>query len=296
MNMSGPHSDPNRLSVRKTHKLFIGGAFPRSESGRSYEIFGFDGNFIANVAQGSRKDARDAVIAARTGYRAWSQATAYNRGQVVYRIAEMIEGRRAQFITDVMQAEGLSRTDATESVNIAIDRLVWYAGWSDKLTQVLGNGNPVAGPFFNISVPEPMGVVATVAPNESSFLGLISVIAPTLVAGNSIVLVASETRPIPAINFGEVLATSDVPAGVVNILTGQAREIMPWLASHGDVNALDLTGLADQQLAGELAGSAAGTIKRLLRPIQNHDWHTEPGLGALRSVVEIKTVWHTQGL
>jgi acyl-CoA reductase-like NAD-dependent aldehyde dehydrogenase len=291
--VTNPHSP--RLSVRKTHKLFIGGAFPRSESGRSYEVFDSNGTFLANMSKASRKDARDAVVAARAGQRLWSQATAYNRGQVLYRVAEMMEGRRTQFVTEVAHAEGVDTSHAENLVADAIDRWVWYAGWCDKLAQVMGNANAVAGPFYNFSVPEPTGIVACVAPADSSLLGLVSVLAPALVPGNSCIVVASTARPVPAISLAEVIATSDVPAGVVNILTGDPAEIMPWLASHGDVNALDLSGLDEPDLALELEQLAAGTIKRVRRPVPGHDWRGDPGIGALRSFVETKTVWHTMG-
>lgn len=282
----------DRVEVRKTHKLFIGGAFPRSESGRSYPVTDVSGAFLANVAQGSRKDARDAVIAARTGFRAWSSATAYNRGQVLYRVAEVMEGRRAQFAAEVAAGEG---ADASV-VDAAIDRWVWYAGWTDKIAQVMGQANPVAGPYFDFSVPEPTGVVAIAAPQESSLLGLVSVVAPAVAAGNSVVVVTSAARPIPAVTLAEVLATSDVPAGVVNILTGHAAEIMPWLASHGDVNALDLTGIDDPTLAADLEREAAGTVKRVRRPDPDEDLSADPGLGRLRWLLETKTVWHPLGV
>jgi acyl-CoA reductase-like NAD-dependent aldehyde dehydrogenase len=282
----------DRLEVRKTHKLFIGGAFPRSESGRSYAVSDASGAFVANVAQGSRKDARDAVIAARTGFRAWSAATAYNRGQVLYRVAEVMEGRRAQFVAEVAAGEG---ADASV-VDAAIDRWVWYAGWTDKIAQVMGQANPVAGPYFDFSVPEPTGVVAIAAPQASSLLGLVSVVAPAVAAGNAVVVVASAARPIPAVTLAEVLATSDVPAGVVNILTGHAGEIMPWLASHADVNALDLTGIDDPALAADLEREAAGTVTRVRRPDPDEDLWADPGLGRLRWLLETKTVWHPLGV
>lgn len=285
----------DRLEVRKTYKLFIGGAFPRSESGRTYEVAGADGTFLANAAKASRKDARDAVLAARKGTGAWSAATAYNRGQVLYRVAEVMEGRRAQFAADVRAAEGGSAKKAERQVDAAIDRWVWYAGWADKLAQVLGSANPVAGPFFNFSVPEPSGVVAAVAPQDSSLLGLVNVIAPTIVSGNAILVVASTDRPIPAITLTEVLATSDVPGGVVNVLTGDPAEIMPWLAAHADVNGLDLTGVEDPELATALEREAAGTIKRVRRP-STADGYGDPGLGPIRSFVETKTVWHPMGV
>ncbi|MFM8894068.1 MAG: aldehyde dehydrogenase family protein, partial [Actinomycetales bacterium] len=258
--------DQDRIGVRKTYKLFIGGAFPRSESGRSYQALNAQGGFLANVAKASRKDARDAVLAARAGHRSWSAATAYNRGQVLYRVAEVMEGRRAQFAADVAQAQGCTAAMADWFACAAIDRWVWYAGWSDKLAQVLGTANPVAGPYFNFSVPEPTGVVASVAPAHCSLLGLVSVIAPAIVSGNACIVIASQTRPIPAVTLAEVLATSDLPAGVVNILTGDPAELMPPLAGHGDVNALDLAGITDPELATTLAREAAGTVKRVRPP------------------------------
>lgn len=291
--MSEPPTE--RISVRKTHKLFIGGTFPRSESGRSYEVHDADGGFLANAAKASRKDARDAALAARSGYRAWSGATAYNRGQVLYRVAEVMEGRRAQFAAEVAQAQGCSNAQADWIACAAIDRWVWYAGWTDKLAQVLGNANPVAGPYFNFSLPEPTGVVAAVAPGPCSLLGLVSVIAPVIVSGNACIAIASHSRPLPAVALAEVLATSDVPAGVVNILTGDPAELMPWLATHADVNALDLTGLDDADLAVTLEREAAGTVKRVRRPQPDIDWRAEPGLGSMRDFLEIKTVWHPLG-
>ncbi len=286
----------DRVEVRKTHKLFVGGAFPRSESGRTYEVINARGEFLANVAKASRKDARDAVIAARTGFKSWSKATAYNRGQVLYRIAEVMEGRKDQFINDIQDAEGLSNKKATAQTNQAIDRVVWYAGWADKYAQVLGNTNPVAGPFFNFSIPEPTGVVAAVAPQDSSLLGLISVIAPIITSGNSVIVIASTNSPIPAITLSECLATSDVVAGNINILTGDPAEIMPSLASHGDVNALDLTGITDPQLHQSLEIEAAGTVKRVRNSPANPDWHATPSLSRLRAFTEVKTVWHPMGM
>ncbi|PHX61468.1 MAG: aldehyde dehydrogenase [Actinobacteria bacterium] len=284
----------DRVEVRKTYKLFIGGAFPRSESGRTYEVHDTDDKFLANAAKASRKDGRDAVLAARKGFGAWSSATAYNRGQVLYRVAEVMEGRRDQFIADVRAAEGLGDKKSARVVDTAIDRLVWYAGWADKYAQVLGNTNPVAGPYFNFSIPEPTGVVAAIAPQNSSLLGLVSVIAPIIVTGNVVIVVASTLRPIPAITLTEVVATSDVPSGVINVLTGDPAEIAPWLASHGDVNAIDLTGVTSAELAKNLEVEAAGTVKRIRRPAQPN-WLATPDLGHLRSFVETKTVWHPLG-
>lgn len=285
-----------RIDVRKTYKLYINGAFPRSESGRTYAVSDAKGRFLANASLASRKDARDAVVAARAAQAAWWKATAYNRGQVLYRIAEMLEGRRAQFEDELAKAEGLSGRKAASVVDAAIDRWVWYAGWSDKIAQVLGSSNPVAGPYFNFSVPEPTGVVAAIAPQRSSLLGLVSVVAPIIVGGNACVVVASQDRPLPAITLGEVLATSDLPGGVVNILTGRPTEIGPWLASHLDVQSLDLTGVEDDALATEMQVSAAVNVKRVLNPPRREpDWSEDPGLGRIRQFVETTTVWHPIG-
>ena len=286
----------DRVEVRKTHKLFVGGAFPRSESGRTYEATNGQGEFLANVAKASRKDARDAVLAARTGFNSWSKATAYNRGQVLYRIAEVMEGRKDQFISDIQDAEAVSAKKATNQTDQAIDRVLWYAGWADKYAQILGNTNPVSGPFFNFSIPEPTGVVAAVAPADSSLLGLISVIAPIITSGNSVIVIASTASPIPAITLSECLATSDVIAGNINILTGDPAEIMPSLASHGDVNALDLTGITDPELQKALQIEAAGTVKRVRTAPVNPDWQATPSLSRLRAFTEVKTVWHPMGM
>jgi acyl-CoA reductase-like NAD-dependent aldehyde dehydrogenase len=280
--------------VFKTYKLFVGGKFPRSESGRVYEVADSKGDWLANAPLGSRKDARDAVSAARKAFGGWAGATAYNRGQILYRIAEMLEGRREQFIREVADAEGLSKAKAGAVVDAAVDRWVWYAGWTDKIGQVTGAANPVAGPFFNLSTPEPTGVVAVLAPQESSFLGLVSVVAPVIATGNTAVVVTSHRRPLPALSLAEVLATSDLPGGVVNILSGKAAEIGPHLAAHSDVNAIDLTG-ADGELARDLEVAAAGTLKRVLRP-HGEDWTAEPGIDRLRAFLETKTVWHPIGV
>jgi acyl-CoA reductase-like NAD-dependent aldehyde dehydrogenase len=285
-----------RLAVRKTYKLYVGGAFPRSESGRTYEARAADGRFLANAALASRKDARDAVVAARKAFGGWSSATAYNRGQVLYRVAEVLEGRRAQFVAEVADAEGVKRGAAERQVDAAIDRWVWYAGWSDKVHQVHGSSNPVAGPYFDFSVPEPTGVVAVVAP-ASSLLGLVSVVAPVVVTGNTCVVVAAESAPLPAVTLSEVLATSDVPGGVVNLLTGRAAEIAPWLASHMDVNAIDLAGVTDAELATELERAAADNLKRVVRPpLGEPDWEADPGLDRMLAFLETKTVWHPVGI
>ncbi|MFI1604323.1 aldehyde dehydrogenase family protein [Streptomyces griseofuscus] len=282
-----------RLSVFKTYKLYVGGKFPRSESGRVYEVTDPKNNWLANAPLSSRKDARDAVVAARKAFGGWSGATAYNRGQVLYRVAEMLEGRREQFVREVAEAEGLSKSKAAAVVDAAIDRWVWYAGWTDKIAQVVGGANPVAGPFFNLSSPEPTGVVAVLAPQDSSFLGLVSVLAPVIATGNTAVVIASEKAPLPALSLAEVLATSDVPGGVVNILSGRPSEIAPSLAAHQDVNAIDLAG-ADEELAKELEIAAADNLKRVLRP-QIVDFTQTPGIERLTAFLETKTVWHTTG-
>src|SRR5690349_2173898 len=284
----------DRLAVRKTYKLYIGGAFPRSESGRSYPVLSSKGELLAHAAQASRKDVRDAVVAARKAVKGWSGATAYNRGQVLYRVAEMLEGRRLQFANEVAQAEGGSNRTALAQVDEAIDRWVYYAGWADKYAQVVGATDPVAGPYFTFSLPEPTGVVAVLAPQDSSLLGLVSVLAPVLVTGNTAVVVASQERPLPAISFAEVLATSDLPAGVVNLLTGFTAELAPWLASHRDVNAIDLTGAAPGARA-DLQAAAADNVKRVYVP-RSTDWAAEPGLSRLNAFVETKTVWHPIGV
>ena len=292
-----------RIEVRKTYKLYIGGAFPRSESGRTYEVSDSRGTFLANAAMGSRKDARDAVVAARGAFGKWATATAYNRGQVLYRVAELMEGRRAQFAAEVAAAEGLTPARADRVVSQAIDRWVWYAGWSDKLAQVLGGVNPVAGPYFNISAPEPTGVVAALAPQRSSLLGLVSVLAPIVVSGNTAVVLTSERRPLPAITLSEVLATSDVPDGAINLITGRTAEVAPWLASHQDVNAIDLAGAADaDNLAwADLERAGADNLKRVLRPAGDSedavepDWSRTPDLTRMKAYLETKTVWHPKG-
>ncbi|MYV37505.1 aldehyde dehydrogenase family protein [Streptomyces sp. SID1328] len=282
-----------RLSVFKTYKLYVGGKFPRSESGRVYEVTDSKGNWLANAPRSSRKDARDAVVAARKAFGGWSGATAYNRGQVLYRVAEMLEGRKEQFVREVAEAEGLSRAKAAAVVDAAVDRWVWYAGWTDKIAQVVGGANPVAGPYFNLSSPEPTGVVAVLAPQDSSFLGLVSVLAPVIATGNTAVVVASAKAPLPALSLGEVLATSDVPGGVVNILSGGTAELGAPLAAHQDVNAIDLAG-ADASLAKELEIAAADNLKRVLRP-QPVDYPATPGIDRMTAFLETKTVWHPTG-
>ncbi|RSN71593.1 aldehyde dehydrogenase family protein [Actinomadura sp. WAC 06369] len=281
-----------RLSVRKTYKLYVGGAFPRSESGRSYVVTDAKGRFVANASHASRKDVRDAVAAARKAFGGWSGRTPYNRGQILYRIAEMLEGRGAQF-ADELRTAGLSKAAASAEVDAAVDRWVWYAGWADKIAAVAGSANPVAGPFFNFSTPEPTGVVGVVAP-DSPLLGLVSTVAPAIVTGSTAVVVASEPTPLPAITLAEVLATSDLPGGVVNILTGRRAELAPWLATHMDVNALDLAGVPADAVA-DLEEKAAGNLKRVVRPDES-DWGAEPGTARITAFLETKTVWHPVGV
>lgn len=285
----------DRVSVAKTYKLYIGGAFPRSESGRTYPVTDTKGRFLANASHASRKDLRDAVTAARAAFPGWSGTTAYNRGQVLYRVAELLEGRREQFVTEVADAEGISPRKAQAVVDATVDRWVWYAGWTDKVAAVLGAANPVAGPFFSFTVPEPTGVAGVLAPQDSSLLGLVSVLAPVLATGCTAVVVSSAQRPLPAVTLAEVLATSDVPGGVVNVLTGRAGELGPWLASHADVNAIDPTGAGPMGRV-EIAREAAATVKRVLAVGEEEpDWTARPGLTRLRHYLEAKTVWHPMG-
>ncbi|MFD6071702.1 aldehyde dehydrogenase family protein [Amycolatopsis lurida] len=286
----------DRISVAKTYKLYIGGKFPRSESGRVYPVTDTKGKFLANASHASRKDVRDAVSAARKAFGGWSAATAYNRGQVLYRVAEMLEGRRDQFVAEVSASEGVAAKKAQSIVDASIDRWVWYAGWTDKIATVLGAANPVAGPYFSFTVPEPTGVVGVLAPQQSSLLGLVSVLAPVLATGSTAVVVSSADRPLPAITLSEVLATSDLPGGVANILTGRASELGSWLASHGDVNALDPTG-AEPSARADLAREAAGTVKRVLTvPDTEPDWTADADISRLRRYLEAKTVWHPLGV
>lgn len=284
-----------RLGIPKTYKLFIGGKFPRSESGHTYEVSDHKGNFLANVAKASRKDARDAVVAARAAHPGFSALTAYNRGQILYRVAEVLEGRRDQFVHEIRESEGVSGAQATQQVDLSIDTWVWFAGFADKYAQIVGNGNPVSGPYFNLSVPEPTGVVVAVAtqePKGHSLLGFTAVVAPIVVSGNSVVALTHHSQPRSALSLAEVLATSDVPGGVINILSGNPDEIMPWLASHADVNALDLAGgLAGDWVAWQKA--AAGTLKRVLSPVQGVPARS---LDRITAFTETKTVWHTKAM
>jgi acyl-CoA reductase-like NAD-dependent aldehyde dehydrogenase len=289
-----------RLAVRKTYKLYIGGQFPRSESGRSYVVSAADGTPLANAVRGSRKDLRDAVRAARGAFPGWAARTAMNRGQVIYRVAELLEGRRGQLVEEVAAAEGSEGAEV--SVDRAIDRLVWYAGWSDKISQVLGTVNPVGASYFDFSIPEPTGVVGIIAPEASSLLGLVSRLAPVIVSGNSAVVLASEGRPLPAVTLAEILATSDVPGGVVNLITGLRAELVPWLAAHMDVNGIDAWGVpADLRVGLETA--AVENMKRIARPprggIDAFDWLDDARAQRpeyIASFLEVKTVWHPIGM
>jgi acyl-CoA reductase-like NAD-dependent aldehyde dehydrogenase len=292
-----------RIEVRKTYKLYIGGAFPRTESGRSYLVSAADGAPLANANRASRKDLRDAVRAARKAFPGWAERTAMNRGQVLYRVAELMEGRRDQFSEEVALAEGLSAAKAREVALRSIDRWVWYAGWADKISQILGASNPVAGPYFNFTIPEASGVVGIVAPETSSLLGLVSRLAPPLVAGNAVVLLASESRPLPAITLTEVLATSDVPGGVVNVLTGRKKELVPVLAAHVDVDAIDVWGVPDE-LRRDTEIAAADSVKRVARRPKGQadarfDWLDDRASERpewIAAFLEMKTVWHPIGV
>jgi acyl-CoA reductase-like NAD-dependent aldehyde dehydrogenase len=286
-------STDGRVPVRRTAKLFIGGGFPRSESGRSYEVTSADGDLLARVARASRKDLRDAVKAARGSQPGWAAMTAYNRGQILYRVAELMEGRRAQFEAELADA---GASDPARGVDAAIDRWVWYAGWADKIGQVLGGTNPVAGPYFNFTIPEPTGVVGIVAPADQALLGLVSRLAPAIVSGNAAVVIASERSPLPAVSLGEVLATSDVPGGVVNVLTGQTAELVPWLAGHMDVNAIDVTGVPDE-LRASVDALAAENVKRVHRaPDVDPFADDAQSPFEVTALMEFKTVWHPMGV
>jgi acyl-CoA reductase-like NAD-dependent aldehyde dehydrogenase len=285
-------SETTRVPVKRTAKLFIGGAFPRSESARSYEVVSNDGRPLARVAQASRKDLRDAVVAARAAQPGWAAMTAYNRGQILYRVAEMMEGRREQFRAELADA---GAKDPERGVDAAIDRWVWYAGWCDKVHQVLGTTNPVAGPYFNFTIPEPTGVVGIVAPQDQALLGLVSRLAPAVVSGNAVVVLASEERPLPAVSLGEVLATSDVPGGVINILTGKVRELVPWLAGHMDVNAIDVTGVPED-LRAQVEELSAENVKRITRAPDADPFRPEAQSPyEITALMEFKTVWHPMG-
>jgi acyl-CoA reductase-like NAD-dependent aldehyde dehydrogenase len=281
----------SRLDVRKTYKLYIGGKFPRSESGRSYPALDAGGEVLARVAQGSRKDLRDAVRVARSAFESWAGRTGYNRGQILYRIAETLEDRAGTFVDQLVDA-GSTEKQASDEVDASIDRMVWYAGWADKFSQIYGNLNPVAGPFFNISAPEPTGVVGVIAPDEPGLLGMVSRLAPVLVPGNTAVVLASEKMPMPAVTFTEVLDTSDVPGGVVNVLTGFKDELIPWLADHMDVNAVDAGGATPEQ-ALRIQEGAVHNVKRVVLPEANGPAQSPYRIAAF---TETKTVWHPKGM
>lgn len=276
------------LPIKKTYKLFINGAFPRSESGRSYQIADKSGAFIANPAQASRKDLRDSVVAARSALAGWSGATAYNRGQILYRIAEIMQGRSAQFEGEIKALIGGGAKSAQEEVSAAIDLLVWYAGWCDKISTIAGSTNPIAAPYYNFTIPEPVGVVGVIAPEREPLLGLIRALAPILAGGNTAVILASERLPLSAITLGEVLATSDLPAGVVNILTGKKSELIPWLASHMEVDALDITGAA-KKVDVEIRTAGVANLKRV------HRFGVAESPERILAFMEYKTVWHPIG-
>jgi acyl-CoA reductase-like NAD-dependent aldehyde dehydrogenase len=279
----------SRIDVNKTYKLFIGGAFPRSESGRVYEIKGANKKFIANPSLASRKDLRDAVVAAKAAQPGWANATAFNRGQILYRIAEIMEGRSEQFVDEICALEGVTNKVAKSQIEAAIDTWVWYSGWCDKLSSVTGSLNQVSGPFYNFTTPEPLGVVAIFAENKPSLLGVVRTLAPVLAGGNSAVLIASENYPLPAITLSEALATSDVPGGVVNILTGKSAELAPWVGSHMEIDGVDVAGLSKKQ-EEELKLVGADNLKRIFR--FNPDNHPE----RITSFMEQKTVWHPIGI
>ena len=278
-----------RIDVMKTYKLYIGGAFPRSESARSYELKDKKGNFIANPALASRKDLRDAVVAAKAAFSGWSHATAYNRGQILYRMAEMLEGRTEQFVAEITALEGVTDAIARKQVQESIDLWVWYAGWSDKISTTSGGTNPIAGPYYNFTIPEALGVVGVIADEKGSLLGLTRGLAPVIASGNVAVLIASESAPLPAITLAEVMATSDLPAGVVNILTGSKAELIPWLASHMEIDGLDISG-ADKKLDGEIKRAGSENLKRIYR------FDKEVSLRRILSFMEYKTVWHPIGI
>lgn len=280
----------DRLEVKKTYKLFIGGAFPRSESGRTYEVHSIDGTFVANPCLASRKDLRDSVLAARSAQDGWSSATAHNRGQILYRIAEMLEGRSDQFAAEISLLDGISVNEALKEVHAAVDRWVWYAGWSDKLGSIAGATNPVSGPFYNFTTPEAMGVVGIFAPESRALLGLVDAIAPIIVSGNTAIALANTRAPLAAITFAEVLATSDLPGGVCNILTGKKEELAPWFASHMDIDALDISGIEDPSLVADIKVAGAQNLKRI------HAFTAHKSPERILAFMESKTIWHPIGV
>ena len=279
----------HRIDVRKTYKLFIAGAFPRSESGRVYAVKGAKGEHLANPALASRKDLRDAVVAARGAFGGWSSATAYNRGQILYRMAEILEGRTEQLLAEIIALEGVTSKAATLQVQESVDLLVWYAGWTDKISTIAGSTNPVSGPYYNFSTPEPMGVVAVFCAAKPSLINFVGALAGVIASGNTAVVIASEKFPLPAITFSEIMATSDLPSGVVNVLTGSSAELAPWAASHMDIDAIDASGLTLKQLKdAQLAG--AQNLKR----IRTHS--TAKSVHRILDFMETKTVWHPIGI
>jgi acyl-CoA reductase-like NAD-dependent aldehyde dehydrogenase len=285
------------LDIRKTYKLYVNGAFPRSESGRTYPVANARGRHVANAVLGSRKDLRDAVAAARGAQGGWAKRSAYNRGQILYRVAEVMQGRRDQFVAELRV--GTSAAAAGREVDAAIDRWVWYAGWADKFTQIAGASNPVEGPYFNFTVPEPVGVVGVVCPDDAPLLALVSRLAPCIVSGNTTVVLASEAQPLVAVTLAEALATSDVPAGVVNILTGRRAELVPWLAGHADVDTVDLTGCTHEAaLRTEAERAAAESVTRIVHATPREaQWLDDASMSpyTIGSFVEYKTVWHPKG-
>jgi len=279
----------SRIDIKKTYKLFIGGAFPRSESGRSYEVKDSKGNFIANPCLASRKDLRDSVVAARAAHSGWSSATAFNRGQILYRIAEMMEGRSAQFVDEIVALEGVTPSAAKKQVEEAIDLWVWYSGWCDKIGSIYGSTNAVSGSFYNFTIPEPLGVVAVFAPSKPSLLGLVQSLAPVLAGGNTAIVIASEKYPLGAITLSEALGTSDVPGGVINILTGSSAELAPWIGSHMDIDGIDASGLSTAQ-EKDLRIAGADNLKRIFR------FKEAKSPQRVLSFMENKTVWHPIGI
>ena len=279
-----------RIEVKKTYKLYINGAFPRSESGRTYELHSKDGTFIANPCLASRKDLRDAILAARAAQSDWANATAYNRGQILYRIAEMMEGRSDQFASEISLLDGISIKEAQKEVHSAFDRWVWYAGWSDKLGAIAGSTNPVSGPFYNFTIPEALGVVGAIATESKSLLGLVDILAPVIVSGNAVIALASTRAPLSAVTLAEVIATSDLPKGVCNILTGKKEELAPWFASHMDIDGLDISGIEDPSLVAEIKISGAQNLKRI------HAFEGHPSPQRILAFMESKTIWHPIGV
>ena len=277
-----------KIPIAKTYKLFIDGAFPRSESGRTFSVNNSEGELIANVSQASRKDFREAVRAARSAHSPWASRTAYNRGQILYRVAEMLESRKPEFL-ELLKSIGVNNRVATREIEDSIQRLVWYAGWSDKYSQLLGSVNTVSGPYFNFTVPEPTGVGGIIAPTEPAMLGLISRIAPAIVSGNTVVVVSEAQSSLTSVTIAEVLVTSDVPAGVVNILTGDQTDLLPWMVGHLDVNAVDISGISPKTDLTHLEEVASNVKRVVSRSVD------EESLELISDFLEMKTVWHPIG-